>query len=208
MDGLMLLADVAERSKICSTCGIVKLKSSFHVDNNTKSGLRRECKPCDSDSKRRYRRSGKGKESDARYTHSVKGKERDARYKRGAQFKMTYRNRYMNDPHFRMAILLRGRLRKALKRIRYGVAARKYAHTLDLLGCSMEFFMKYIEAQFKPGMTWERYGEWHVDHIRPCASFDLTDPAQQKVCFGYKNLQPLWAVDNLKKGAKWSYLSL
>ena len=67
----------------------------------------------------------------------------------------------------------------------------------------MEFFMKYIEAQFKPGMTWERYGEWHVDHIRPCASFDLTDPKQQKICFHYSNLQPLWAADNIKKGAKW-----
>ena len=63
--------------------------------------------------------------------------------------------------------------------------------------------MEHIEKQFKPGMTWERYGEWHVDHIRPCASFDLTDPEQQTICFNYENLQPLWAIDNMKKGAKW-----
>ena len=74
-----------------------------------------------------------------------------------------------------------------------------------MLGCSIEFFMEYIEKQFKSGMTWQNYGAWHVDHVRPCASFDLTDHEQQKICFHYSNLQPLWAVDNLKKGAKIEY---
>lgn len=54
--------------------------------------------------------------------------------------------------------------------------------------------------QFEPGMTWENYGtEWHVDHIVPCSYFDLTDPEQQRICFNYRNLQPLWAKDNLEK---------
>lgn len=53
-------------------------------------------------------------------------------------------------------------------------------------------------------MTWANYGKsgWHIDHIKPCASFDLSDPDQQKACFHYSNLQPLWAFDNLSKGAK------
>ena len=51
-------------------------------------------------------------------------------------------------------------------------------------------------------MTQKNYGEWHVDHIKPCASFDLTDPKQQEICFHYTNLQPLWAIDNIKKGSK------
>ena len=61
----------------------------------------------------------------------------------------------------------------------------------------------HLEAQFKPGMTWDNYGlkGWHVDHIRPCASFDLRDPEQQRRCFHYTNLQPLWAEENLKKGS-------
>lgn len=46
-------------------------------------------------------------------------------------------------------------------------------------------------------------GKIHIDHIKPCTSFDLADPEQQKACFHYTNLQPLWAVDNLKKGEKW-----
>ena len=203
----MLLADVAERSKICSKCGIVKLKSAFYTDKSRKSGLHASCKQCDSDYARHYRRCGKGKESDARYRHSGKKKENDARYKRSAKFKeMNNRSRrtsYATDPQFRMKQILRCRLRNALKHIKRGASALKCARTLDMLGCSMEFFMEHIENQFKPGMTWERYGEWHVDHIRPCASFDLTKPEEQKICFNYSNLQPLWAVDNMKKGAKW-----
>lgn len=52
-------------------------------------------------------------------------------------------------------------------------------------------------------MSWENYGEWHIDHIKPCSSFDLSDPKQQKECFNYTNLQPLWAIDNLKKSYKY-----
>ena len=61
----------------------------------------------------------------------------------------------------------------------------------------------YLELQFTDGMTWENRGNWHIDHIRPCASFDLTDPEQQKQCFHYTNLQPLWAADNLAKSDSW-----
>ena len=51
-------------------------------------------------------------------------------------------------------------------------------------------------------MNWENYGVWHIDHIIPCARFDLSDPGQQKICFHYTNLQPMWGEDNLKKGAR------
>jgi len=74
--------------------------------------------------------------------------------------------------------------------------------TLKLLGCSIEQFKKHLQSLFKLGMTLENHGEWHIDHIRPCSSFDLSDPKQQSVCFHYTNLQPLWARENLKKHAK------
>lgn len=75
----------------------------------------------------------------------------------------------------------------------------------ELLGCTTENFVSYIETRFVKGMTWENYGAkgWHIDHIRPCASFDLTDIEQQKACFHYTNLQPLWARDNCRKGSMW-----
>ena len=62
---------------------------------------------------------------------------------------------------------------------------------------------QYLEPQFKPEMNWNNHGEiWEIDHIKPCSSFDLTDTEQQKQCFHYTNLQPLWAEDNLRKGDK------
>jgi hypothetical protein len=80
----------------------------------------------------------------------------------------------------------------------------KSAITVEYLGCSVEFFKLYIESKFTEEMSWENHGlhGWHLDHIRPCASFDLSIIEEQKKCFHYTNYQPLWAIDNLKKGAK------
>jgi hypothetical protein len=61
----------------------------------------------------------------------------------------------------------------------------------------------HLEHQFKDGMTWDNHGEWHIDHIKPCVQFDLTDPEQQKECFHYTNMQPLWAFENQSKGASY-----
>jgi hypothetical protein len=73
------------------------------------------------------------------------------------------------------------------------------------MGADIETVKKHLESLFKKGMSWENHGNegWHIDHIIPCAAFDLTDPKQQKKCFHYTNLQPLWAKDNLSKGDKY-----
>jgi len=93
---------------------------------------------------------------------------------------------------------LRDRLRSALR----GVA--KASTTKGLLGCTVGELRKHLSAQFTEGMTWDNYGHrgWHIDHIKPCACFDLGEADQQRECFHYTNLQPLWATDNLRKGAK------
>ncbi len=111
------------------------------------------------------------------------------------------RDRCKTDLTFWCAHILRARFSKILLVVR---GARKSAPATSLCGCSIEALKKYLESKFLPGMTWENRGEWHIDHIRPCASFDLRDPEQQRQCFHYTNLQPLWAVDNMKKGAKWN----
>jgi hypothetical protein len=109
--------------------------------------------------------------------------------------------RYHNDINFRILCVLRGRLHSALK------GKTKSARTMVLIGCSTEEVRIHLERQFKLGMTWDNWGNgegcWNIDHIRPCSSYDLTDPEQQKLCFHWTNLQPLWAKDNLIKSDKW-----
>lgn len=108
------------------------------------------------------------------------------------------RKRRRESPQFKLAERARVRMNQVLDGL------KKAGHTEDLWGCSVAEFRAHIEAQFKPGMTWENHGPvWHIDHIRPCASFDLSDPAQQKACEHFSNQRPLWAFDNLSKGAKW-----
>lgn len=106
----------------------------------------------------------------------------------------TLQKRRDEDPKYRAMMALHCRLYLAVK--------VKTGKTLELTGCSKEELITHLETKFTDGMTWDNYGEWHIDHIRPCASFDLEDPEEQKRCFHWTNLQPLWAQDNIRKGAK------
>lgn len=108
------------------------------------------------------------------------------------------RERVKNDPEFLARKRLRTRIIMALKR----QCTSKSKRTHELIGCTITELRTHIEKQFKPGITWDnwtKYG-WHIDHIKPCDSFDLTDIEQQKVCFHYTNLQPLWCKENWSKG--------
>ena len=100
------------------------------------------------------------------------------------------------DIEFKILMNLRTRINSALK------GNNKSKKTKKLIGISIEGLIKYLENKFKPGMSWEKRSLIHIDHIMPCASFDLKDPKQQAKCFHYTNLQPLWAHENLSKGAK------
>lgn len=105
--------------------------------------------------------------------------------------------RWSIDPEYRIREGLRHRIYLAVKR-------KRPRRTMELLGCSWAQFKLHLQSLFKPGMTWANYGYrgWHIDHKRPCASFNLTDPKEQSECFHYSNLQPLWMSDNFKKSAK------
>jgi len=75
---------------------------------------------------------------------------------------------------------------------------------LELLGCSLKHFKEHLEKQFIEDMSWNNYGKWEIDHIKPCCKFDLTNVLEQEECFNYKNQQPLWKADNLSKGGKYN----
>lgn len=124
------------------------------------------------------------------------------REKRRLQQKISIQRRKEEDPAYsvnaRIRSVLKGRIYKAVK------LGQKSAHTMELLGCSMEQFKAHIESLWQPGMSWENYGfyGWHLDHRTPVKAFDLSDPEQQKKCFRRTNFQPLWSEDNFSKGAK------
>lgn len=98
------------------------------------------------------------------------------------------------------------------ERVRSATASRLWAaikgrsdgKLFSRLGYSVDELMAHLEVKFLDGMSWKNYGKWHIDHIRPCASYDLTDPEQFAECWGLSNLQPLWARDNIRKGAKYA----
>ena len=106
-------------------------------------------------------------------------------------------NKYHSDPNIKIKMNLSRRMRSFF--------SKNGNQTIDFIGCSIDDLKSHLEKQFVDGMNWENYGDWHVDHIRPCCSFDLTDPEQQRECFNYTNLQPLWAKDNLAKGGRYEF---
>lgn len=108
------------------------------------------------------------------------------------------KNRYHSDIQFKLGYSLRRRLSSALRRYKI---EKKVSH-VKLLGCSLEFLVGYLEGKFKDGMTWNNHGKWHIDHIIPLSIFDLTNPEQVAMACHYKNLQPLWAEENISKGGR------
>jgi hypothetical protein len=95
--------------------------------------------------------------------------------------------------------------RRATRRVFRRAGTKKSGHTFDFLGCTPDEFFAHLEKQFKPGMTRENQGSvWHIDHIRPVASFNLHDPDELKACLHHSNLQPLFAEENLSKGSFWN----
>lgn len=100
---------------------------------------------------------------------------------------------YYDSVNQRLAEALRGRINAAIS------GNSKAASSKELLGCSIPEARKHLESMFKRGMAWENYGEWHIDHITPCAAFDLSKPGHQRICFHFRNLQPLWASENMSK---------
>lgn len=103
------------------------------------------------------------------------------------------------NPSFAISARLRVRVANALARC----GTTKASSTAELLGCSWKDFLAHLEKQFLPGMSWANRNRWHLDHIKPCCAFDLTCPQEQRRCFHYSNLRPLWARENLTKSSSY-----
>jgi hypothetical protein len=106
------------------------------------------------------------------------------------------RKKYNTDVAFKLKVVLRNLLLKKLKTQN----VKKQTSSLKFLGCTIEQLKTYLEQQFLPEMTWKNHGEiWEIDHIKPCVSFNLTIEEEQKQCFHYSNLQPLFKTTEIAK---------
>ena len=206
-------------TKECTKCGEVKPFDEYYKMKTGKFGLQAECKSCISIRRLSYNTPRRKKLSEAaklyRKTNAkIISEKRKVHYKNNREdiikINTEYakknkerrnertRQRRANCPSFKLLSNIRSRVGKVISGI------NKSSSTLEMLGCSIDELRKHLESQFTSGMSWDNYGlyGWHVDHILPCASFDMLDPEQQRQCFHYTNLQPLWAEDNLRKSDK------
>ena len=200
-----------EKIKVCNVCKIKKHIDEFAKQYN-KPAFR--CKQCLSEYNKKYyqKNQEKLKKKTAKFRKEYpeymvewrkNNKDKTTQNKREwieknrDKINKNERQRRKKDYAYRIKKNLRRRVNEVITR-----SNKKCDSTLKLLGCSLEEFLQHLEKQFTKGMTWKNYGKWHIDHIKPCDSFDLTDPKEQKKCFHYANMQPLWAEDNIRKGNK------
>lgn len=196
--------------KSCSKCNENRELKEYTYYASSWDGLRPTCNVC----LHEYRMGRKEQMTEYNKKYWVETKEeQSAKHKEWKAANRDHVNEYHREyvrkwgkhqrdtnPQHKMTKNLRTRLWYALK----AQGVEKQFKTFDLIGCSPDFLKGYLEAKFEEGMSWDNYGPdgWHIDHMIPCVSFDLTDPEQQKACFHYTNLQPLWASDNISKGGK------
>ena len=194
--------------KTCTKCNKCKALTEFSKRSNRPCGLASQCKVCMNAATKKWQQKNREKynagqrkwRQNNREKHNASSLKRSKRpeYKKRANARN--KERYRTDPQYRLAKNLRSRVHNVLK------GNVKSAPTMTMLGCSFMHLQDYLEKQFLPGMTWENHGPvWHVDHMMPCASFDLTDPEQQRQCCHYTNLQPMWGSENISKSDKVIY---
>lgn len=226
----IVLPKASEGMKFCSKCMSEFPESAEYFDksNGRKGGLQTHCKICRSKHGKVYYQEKREEvlkrtainQKLFRENNKELAKERDRKNRLSRLDRIKYtqkqyrklnrekllkidsdyrKKRRKVDPLFRLLLNLKSRTRTYLH------GKTKSDSMRNLIGCSSEQLRKHIESQFKTGMTWENYGPvWHLDHIKPFAAFDnIADPAQQREVCHYTNLQPLFAEENLSKGAKW-----
>ena len=202
-------------SKICTKCKIEKSFDEFPSSKQHKDGKSSWCKECDRIKGKKYRVEHKEERKIYNKKYYLKNKKKiliqskkyhlkhkeeieiyNKKYclEHKNEINKYYNKRRKTDIRFKILGDLRNRIIKVLR------GNNKSLSTMFLIGCEIDYLLYHLQSQFVEGMTWDNHGEWHIDHIKPCASFDLSKESEQHKCFNYTNLQPLWAKDNLTKG--------
>jgi len=156
--------------KTCTKCGEKKDVSEFYH-------RRKKCKVCKIASNREYKKSEKGRATQRKYNKTDKGR--------------AVRRKQNRRPINKIKL-------KLLLRLRHFIRGTDSQLNRETMGCTLAFFRAHYESLFKPGMTWENYGEWENDHIKEMNTFDLLNEETWKECMHYSNLQPQWRELNCK----------
>ena len=190
-----------QQKKRCTKCSEIKEFKDFVPQKAGFMGFKAQCKSCDLKYDKNYQsqtnlRSERDKTPESiqyRKDYISKNKDWWRKYEREYRY-----SRRQEDMFFKIKGNISSRLSDLIQN--RGLGQR----TVELLGCDKDTFLNHLESQFTEGMTWENYGlkGWHVDHIIPISSYDLTNEDEVKKSCHYSNLQPLWWQDNLEKGNK------
>ena len=194
--------DLAKEGKRrCTKCDIIKPFEDYTTQKAGFMGRKSPCRICDSKYDKEYQSKTNVR---AKRDKSPEAKEYRKQYIAGnkdwwRKYEREYKNsRRQEDMFFKIKGNLSSRLSKLINK------KGQELNTQELIGCNRDIFLQHLESQFTEGMTWENYGlkGWHVDHIMPISSYDLTNEDEVKKACHYTNLQPLWWQDNLEKGDK------
>lgn len=182
--------------KKCKICELTKPVTEFSPAAKYKDMqyYRGECKECnrleqslDQSAQIKYRNSEHGRAVKFAYKKLPKYRKQQTQYEI---------RKYKEDKFYAAKKNIRGRLQKCLKK-KFWLKRSKFA---EYIGCSQNELKVHLESKFTEGMTWKNYGKWHIDHIKPMDSATCEEDLY-KLCH-YTNLQPLWAIDNIKKSNK------
>lgn len=203
--------EVSVKSKLCTKCSIDKNYTEFYQNKYSKSGLSSHCKSClrNRDQSPEWKKKNKEKSSKWYAENKEEYRKRQNKYYREVYYKenkeklvkksiLLNKKRYHSDVGFRIS-------HHVSSRIRLSVFGNEKGRIFDLLGYSKNEFIAHFEARFNKGMSWDNYGDWQIDHIKPISKFTIKSYQclDFKKCWSLSNLQPLWAEDNRKKGSKY-----
>lgn len=175
--------------KQCTKCGLSKPETDFYMKRPALGQRYGQCKSCWNEKTSKWWKDNQEKNA----IYQAAWRDRAPEHQRAVWAEMKRRQRLRPARKFSMA--MSAAVYISLSGLKRG------ASTWQLLGYSRQELMNHLERQFLPGMSWENYGEWHVDHIQPLSSFRFTgrDCPEFKAAWGLSNLRPLWARDNILK---------
>lgn len=184
-----------QQTKTCTKCSATKPSSEFGKRKAAKDGLRSWCKPCYADHKReRY-------QSDPDYREYLRvyreRRQSDPDYRERLRDYMRERRR--SDPDFHASCQMRLMVQRVLRTS----GAKKTTSSQNILGYSAKELRAHLESQFEPGMSWDDRNAWHIDHVKPVSAFIAEGIKDPQIINALSNLKPLWAKDNLAKGARY-----